>query len=487
MDDCCHVKNLYEHVFPGVKLRLDIFHACSRVLQTIPKSDSARQQFSKEFSLIFRRNGDLGEERTMSTPDPDEIEANLERLLFVWRQKLTVDTIHQIENLRKHIQKGCLSDIPVACGTEKNERLHRHLNRSLLCGVSKIGPELAIAIMTCALYAWNCKRKGKTLQSKRTVPIPPIEVVSSRQVLINSQKHMKTVQSTTLSSQSCPSALSAKSATDRSAAPPATSHTGLPNSVEDMKNDTFLSYILQRVLHYQDFFNIFTDKCKNKALDMIACLWSQNVTLAARIEEESKLNDIGTNMAAQHRDNLVRNLSGFDLEVDEIAKDGNCFFRATVRQLHNHLRKLKEQIQPHIDSLGLGKSEQDDSERLRNLFVQELKENFDEYREWMSGNAGHMLTEIDLFARDGYFASEVGDICARATAKLLQIPIVLVTALPTVPTIPFIPDEFVTTEPIYIAYDHSGPGHYDATKGMIVLIEILILEKGEFYFGNTKL
>lgn len=105
---------------------------------------------------------------------------------------------------------------------------------------------------------------------------------------------------------------------------------------------------------------------------------------------------------------------------------------ATVRQLHKHLRNItEEQIQPHIDSLGLGKSEQDDSEKLRNLFVKELKENFDECREWMSGNVMHMLTETEMFARDGYFAGEVGDICARATAKLLRIPIVLVTALPT--------------------------------------------------------
>lgn len=233
-----------------------MFYACSRVLQTIPKSDSARQQFSKEFSLIFRRNGDLGEERTMSTPDPDEIEANLERLsglLFVWRKKLTEDTIHQIENLRKHTERMPVGHT-AACGTEKNERLHRHLNRSLRCGVSKIGPELVIAIMTCALFAWNCKRKGKTLQSKKTVPTPPIEVVSSRQALLNSQKHMKTVQSTTLSTSS---AVSAKKTTEISAMPSATSRSGLANSLEDLKNNTFLTYILQRVLHYQEFLTIF--------------------------------------------------------------------------------------------------------------------------------------------------------------------------------------------------------------------------------------
>lgn len=84
----------------------------------------------------------------MPTACPTDTEANLERLLFVWTKKLTKETLREIEHLRKHKRKGCLSEIPVGCGTEKNERLHRHLNRSLLCGVSKIGPELAIAVMT---------------------------------------------------------------------------------------------------------------------------------------------------------------------------------------------------------------------------------------------------------------------------------------------------------------------------------------------------
>ena len=167
VDDCCHVVNLYERIFPGVKVKLDLFHACMRIVQTMSKSDSSSKKFAGELSMIFRRDGDLGDERTMSTPCPDDIEANLERFLFGWNDKLSGETLHQIENLCKHIRKGCLSDIPAGCGTEINERLHRHLNRSLLCGVSKIGPELAVAVMTCALYAWNCKRKGKGPQSKR--------------------------------------------------------------------------------------------------------------------------------------------------------------------------------------------------------------------------------------------------------------------------------------------------------------------------------
>ena len=37
---------------------------------------------------------------------------------------LTEATFIEIENLRKHIQKGCLSEIPPGCGTERSEGLH---------------------------------------------------------------------------------------------------------------------------------------------------------------------------------------------------------------------------------------------------------------------------------------------------------------------------------------------------------------------------
>ena len=49
--------------------------------------------------MIFHRDHDLNVERSMSTPCLEEIEANIERLLFVWQEKLNGETIHQIDNL----------------------------------------------------------------------------------------------------------------------------------------------------------------------------------------------------------------------------------------------------------------------------------------------------------------------------------------------------------------------------------------------------
>ena len=68
-------------------------------------------------------------------------------------------------------------------------------------------------------------------------------------------------------------------------------------------------------------------------------------------------------------DNLIRNLSGLNLEVDKIERDGNCFFRAVASQLNRHLREYRERIEGHCTSPGLGISEAFDTRRLRELFV----------------------------------------------------------------------------------------------------------------------
>ena len=462
VDDCCNTMNLYEQTLPGVKLRLDLFHACMRVIQTVPKSEAYCNQFANEFSIIFRQEGDLGCERTKNTAFPDEIESNLERLLFVWRGKLKLkETLDQIENLRKHIRKGCLSDIPVGCGTEVNERLHRHINRSLLCGVSRIGPELAVAVMACALYAWNCKRRLKRVLNKRTIPVVPIELETLQSQARIIQSHMTAAGS--LSTPPCPDlGNAAEIELQRSTQ----TVFGKANSVEELKKESTLVYILQRVVHIQDFINSWTEQCNNKTVNLIDLIWRINLSALDLCEHESKLNTTELDLTAQHNDNLIRNLSGFNLQLDPIEKDGNCFFRATARQLNKLLQRSdlsNDQLQ-HISLLGLGINEESDTRNLRLNFVREVTQNNDEYRQWMCSPS--FASDIERFQNDGHFASEIGDICAKACANLLRIPIVLITALPTVPSIPFLPKYFTGSTPVYLAYDHSGPGHYDATKGI---------------------
>lgn len=58
------------------------FTNASECLRTLENSQAIlRQEFGKELGLIFRQSIDHGENQLMVTPDPHEIETNLNRLL----------------------------------------------------------------------------------------------------------------------------------------------------------------------------------------------------------------------------------------------------------------------------------------------------------------------------------------------------------------------------------------------------------------------
>ena len=71
----------------------------------------------------------------------------------------------EIENLKKHVEKGCVSGIPPGGGTENNERLHRYLNRSFLRGATCLSVEVAKDVLTVLFYVYNSRftnvKKGK--------------------------------------------------------------------------------------------------------------------------------------------------------------------------------------------------------------------------------------------------------------------------------------------------------------------------------------
>ena len=148
--------------FLGVEVKLDLFHAVQRITKTLQKADPLANAFMQEFSQIFRQDDAQGSTRLKNTPDKEQLEKNLNSLIERWVNVPNnplghLQTAKEIENLRLHIQKGCLSDLPPGCGTEKNEQLHRLLNRSLITGATTISIELAIALLTMLFYYHSSK------------------------------------------------------------------------------------------------------------------------------------------------------------------------------------------------------------------------------------------------------------------------------------------------------------------------------------------
>ena len=51
---------------------------------------------------------------------------------------------------------------------------------------------------------------------------------------------------------------------------------------------------------------------------------------------------------------------------------------------------------------------------------------------------------------------------ALAAANLLNLPIVVITQMESMSVVPVTPRETLQSLPIFVAFDHSGEGHYDA-------------------------
>ena len=455
VDDCCLVRSMYEQIFPNALFRLSISYACQAIVRTLPKGFTNSQQFSKEFSLIFRADGDLGEERQESTPPADVIEGNLEQFLIRWRQSLPQGTLTAIETLRSHIHIGCLSSVPPVEETEKiRETMQKHLYQSL-GGASVLTPELAIAVLTCVLGAWNCrKRKRQHFRSMRVTPIIPVEIaeISYRDDLLKDalQKHF---------SMATNALGSAEGDIDTSIC-----NIQAVSSEKELHTDHVVMFIIQRILHIHDFFRSFRQQCRNKEFDVSTFPFSPFlVSVMAEQGRDKVVNLTPEEQLVKNLETLKSNLASFGMKLHEVAGDGNCFFRSVATQL-SKLEKTPNLLK-HLSKINLGKAVEEDTTTLRVLFAEELTNNLDRYREWISKDS-NIENDIKQFQKDGFFACDLGDLCVKATANVLQLPIVVVTSLTAVPYYPFLPFKFSSCIPVYIAYNHSAPGHYDSTKGL---------------------
>ena len=130
---------------------------------------------------MFHDQKDRGEQKTMDTPLPEVILENIEIFMRLWSTAeidsillLSSSAVKEINNLKHHVTKGCLSGIPPSGGANRNEAIHKSLNKSLKW--SRIGLELALGFLGLLCYKWNEKISCKLTNKGREVAyIKPVE------------------------------------------------------------------------------------------------------------------------------------------------------------------------------------------------------------------------------------------------------------------------------------------------------------------------
>ena len=172
IDNCWMWRNMLTGSLGNdIAVKLDLFHAVKRISTAISKKHPYFFQALQDFRLVFRSCGDNGMIRKQPTPSPDKLLQNLQVYLSKWTSIcdqnsnpiLTTAVFKEINNLKIHINRGCLSGIPAHFGTNRNENFHRSLN-SRFSG-NRLGVEVAVALIAVFLHMWNNKRNDNDSSS----------------------------------------------------------------------------------------------------------------------------------------------------------------------------------------------------------------------------------------------------------------------------------------------------------------------------------
>jgi hypothetical protein len=167
----------------------------------------------------------------------------------------------------------------------------------------------------------------------------------------------------------------------------------------------------------------------------------------------------------QHLDGILEN---YGFKRKEVPGNGDCSFLAVSNGIESFLQDATQKtICSHFSSLGffIGQSVVDRVILLRSLVVQEfLSEHSTDYSMFLVNSSKELYEEMaQSFLHPGYFDCELGNGVLLALANVLNCTIIAFASIGSYPVIPVVPrTAALSSIPLYVAYNNSGKGHYDA-------------------------
>ena len=430
IDDCCKLRTKIHSIFgQEIMVKLDLFHAVKRISTTLPKKHPLIHQCTQDLQLVFRKDGDTGKQRTESTPEPDVMSSKLEKFVSRWKdiedgngkKVFTPPTFEAVRKLREHISAGCLSNIPPGGGTNRNERLHHHLNS--LFTRTKIGILLAYAMLTLVIHSYNSserrhgRRITKSIHSRHfqqpQIALKPIGILPKF-------REQDNVQST----------------------------------------DHWEIDVTENTLDMELIVSIFIRSLQKHHIMKIL----QAMGLTRMQKSSTQFEPFhSTSYTGSPDSNLREKLFDFGLSLQAVQGDGNCFFTSVSVNMLSNCELWKHCLT--LAGADCTKVTLEDlSHKLRQAFVRELLgERRIHYEAFVAHTNFDYEEEAERFKDDKYFNSELGNTMPLTLATALQCTIIIFHNSNTTPTMYVTPDLVTTEATAFVVYTYcNGLGHYDA-------------------------
>ena len=282
-----------------------------------------------------------------------------------------------MENLRVHIRKGCLSDIPPGSGTERNEYIHRILNRSLLLGSTSISVELAYAILTIIFFNMNTKKRYKDVfgDAHLQLGVPVEWVTASEKLGTHCEENMEPIKRSQGRSECLQSSSSLECGANNVAPQSGGGLLLVCDNVEEMLQVEVANIPITQCFNTFQILQNINSKSSSRSFDAFELLYvidplSQDYPFGKVLGSVCSDLSPPSDLIEAHRKQLKRNLvAAFDLQIEEVVADRDCAFTSIIKQLHKAVRNLTNEADNFIHSLGLLKSEEQDTFVLRQMFV----------------------------------------------------------------------------------------------------------------------
>ena len=256
----------------------------------------------------------------------------------------------------------------------------------------------------------------------------------------------------------------------------------MAENVEDLCQESVAAAIITEMFNVKDLIEKVDKKSCDRSFNALDILHLNKMTKLLNVEDTI---DSADPTVHSTKETLQRHLAKFNLQLDKVTPDGDCAFRSIVRQINKRTHDAQDQASIHLKSLGLLINEEDDTFRLRQLFVEAVLSNAHGISSFIQGTAEDVLMKAREFSTKGTFDREIGDVVLRACCNILQMPIVVITSNHTIPFLSFKCDHSITNEPIFIAFHYYGAGHYDATDS-IASGRRLHRCNNDLYYGVVK-
>jgi hypothetical protein len=200
-------------------------------------------------------------------------------------------------------------------------------------------------------------------------------------------------------------------------------------------------------------------ECANKL-----CLQSRDIT-PETVLLHSRYTAFPSNSDSEdeeaHYQRMDSALFTFNLSKVSVRKDGDCLFHAMIRQL-----KISDNYMTPRSSKGTVYDETADALWLRLSVLEEIENSTEHYRVFL-GNMTRtkFAAQVQLYSSPGQFAGDFGDLLPVAVANFLKRIIILISSSPFRPYQSIIPRVTpMSSEPLYLAHNTFGCGHFDAVK-----------------------